>query len=624
MSLENKNTSAMSCAGFPLGSVLLAGWLLGRVQEPQESREPVPPAELVADLCGSCHGERRKGNVDLLAVLAARDPADGVLLRKAARRVAEGVMPPRREHGPDAEERAALAAWLRGEAVARELGAGPPPGASPLRRLTHDEYRRTVRALLGAEVDVTAFPGEGSGGEGFRNFAGTQRIPPVQFEAYLESAERSVEAFRARDAVGPRDGGDAASARRVLADFAGRAFRRPGDEEQVAPFLAYLDRRLSAGVDPSTALDECLVAVLASPSFLFRSEARGAAGEVVDDLELAVRLSYFLWSEPPDETLLTRAEEGTLTASLDAEVARLLEDPRSRALAENFTVEWLELDRLRTAADPDRSRFREFDARLRESMIAEVVLLFDGLLREERPLWDLLAADYTWVDSRLAKLYGLDASLLGDDGDRMQRVALPDAIRGGVLTTAAVLTLTSAPRRTSPVLRGKWILDALLGDPPAAPPPNVAPLPADEEKAGDQTLRQALEQHRSQAACAGCHARMDGLGFALEHYDPIGRWRDQIGDLPVDDRGTTAAAESIDGVLGVRALLGSRRPQFVETLTGRLLGYALGRELLPADRPVIDAITSEILAGEGSLRQLVAAIIRTPQFRARGRAPEDG
>ena len=322
-----------------------------------------------------------------------------------------------------------------------------------------------------------------------------------------------------------------------------------------------------------------LKAALVSPNFLYlverdRSDADGPYR--VSDHELACRLSYFLWSSMPDAELSDLADAGRLHEPevLEGQVRRMLADPKSRALAEDFAGQWLRVGNLAELAEPDKRLFPEFTPELRDAMAEEAVAFFHAIFREDRPVLDLLDSDYTFLNERLAKHYGID----GVTGPEFRRVALKDRNRGGVLGMAAVLTLTSYPRRTSPVLRGKWVLEELLGTPPPPPPPMVKALPADDRVRDGMTFRQRLEQHRKDANCASCHARLDPLGFGLENFDVLGRWRDEIKGEPVDASGELTTGEKFAGPAALKTILvESKRELFVRNLVERMLSYALRR-----------------------------------------------
>lgn len=406
------------------------------------------------------------------------------------------------------------------------------------------------------------------------------------------------------------------AARRILAPLAERAFRRPVAPEEVERLLGLFDLADGQGESFEAAMKVPLLAVLVSPHFLFRIERDGPPGtprgvRPLDDWELATRLSYFLWSSMPDEELFALARQGRLRdpKTLDAQVDRMLRDPRARALSENFALQWLQLRRLEIHA-PDPKRFPAFTEKLREAMRREVELFFDEIVREDRSVLTLLDADFTYVNEVLARHYGM----AGVQGDSMRRVSLQDPRRGGVLMMAAVLTVTSNPTRTSPVKRGKWVLEALLGTPPPPPLPDAGELKDEPEGAERLTVRQRLELHRADPNCANCHKRMDPIGLGFENYDAIGRWRDSEGRLPLDVSGTLADGTSFNGPVELKKILLGRRDDFVRNLIEKMLTYALGRGVEYYDVPVVKGIQKSMAAQGYRFSALVKGVVRSYPF----------
>ena len=291
----------------------------------------------------------------------------------------------------------------------------------------------------------------------------------------------------------------------------------------------------------------------------------------------------------------------------------MLRDPKAQVLAEQFTGQWLGTKTLATTSHPDRNRFPQFNDALRNAMMAEPVEFFAALLRDDASLLQLLDAKFTFVNTDLARLYGL-ANVTATN---FVRVALPDRRRGGIVGMAAVLTKTSYPLRTSPVLRGKWILEEVLGTPPPPPPPLVKTLPADDQKREGLTFRQQLEQHRKDANCAGCHSRMDPLGFALENFDAIGAWRDQVGGQPVDASGVLVNGDPVDGIIGLKEALLARKQLFLRHLAGKMLAYGLGRGLEYYDSPAVKQITERVAASDYRATTLILEVVRSYPFQWR-------
>lgn len=584
---------------------------------------------LLEQHCFDCHdADSSKGGVNLAPYLTERDiHLDPRRWETITRLIRDREMPPpNRRRLPTPEERDRLADWLTESLRNIDYDLIPKdPGHKLIHRLSRLEYNNTVRDLFGVtNRPADAFPADGSGGGGFDNNASALFIPPILMEKYLAAAgEVLAVADRARIILHEPRGwaGERWAARATLHDHAFRAFRRPVEPAELDALQRLFRRTRAAGADYDEALSTALRAVLVSPSFLFRIERdHGVDGPYrISDWELASRLSYFLWSSTPDDELLAAARAGRLSdpAGLRAEVRRMLADPRARTLADNFTGQWLQTRLLATGTAPDPRRFPEYTPALRDAVMREPVEFFAGLLRDGRPLTDLLDADYTWADATLARHYGLAAPAEG-----WARVPLPDdRRRGGVLTMAGVLTLTSYPQRTSPVLRGKWVLEEILGAPPPPPPPNAGGLPPNDGVVEGLTFRERLEKHRREPACAACHARMDPIGFALENFDPIGRWRDQLGGRPVDAGGSLPSGEHFDGPAELRAVLAARRDEFVRNLTEKMLAYALGRGLEYYDIPAVKKITDRLATAGWCAEELIHAVAESYPFQHRRDEP---
>ena len=378
-------------------------------------------------------------------------------------------------------------------------------------------------------------------------------------------------------------------ARRILSSLASQAYRRPAADEEVRALMAFY-REGRRGGDFMAGLQDALSGLLASPNFLFRAEqdpahiAPGAAYRI-SDLELASRLSFFLWSSIPDKTLLDLAEQGRLhqPAVLDRQVERMLADPRSKALVDNFVGQWLLLRNIEST-EPSEPLFPDFDDELRASLEQETTLFVNDQIQRNRSVAELLSARYTFLNERLARHYGI----AGVFGTRFRRVDLPaDSPRGGLLGQGSLMMVTSYPNRTSPVLRGKWVLDSLLGTPPPQPPPNVPALKDTGDGGKPATVRARLEEHRKNPVCAACHSSMDPLGFALENFDATGKWRTTDAGAPINSSGVLPNGTKFEGPTGLRDALLARKEQFVQAMTEKLLAYALGRQLEAYDMPAV-------------------------------------
>ena len=412
-------------------------------------------------------------------------------------------------------------------------------------------------------------------------------------------------------------------ARQILSTLGRRGFRRPVTEADLGPLLAFYKSGRKEG-DFDQGIEKALAAMLVSPDFLFRVEqdppgaAPGTAYRI-SDYELASRLSFFLWSSIPDDELLALAEKGKLRdrAMLEQQVRRMLEDSRSQALVSNFAGQWLQLRNLATVK-PDPQAFAEFDESLRRSFQQETEMFFESILREDRSVLDLLDADYTFLNERLAEHYGIPRIY----GSQLRKVALSDPNRGGLLGQGSILTVTSYPNRTSVVQRGRWILENLLGAPPPPPPPEVPELKPHAQDGRLLTMREQMEQHRVNPTCAACHSRMDPIGFAMENYDAVGKWRTKDAGSTIDAVGKLPDGAQFEGPAGLKKLLLTRyRDDFAATVAEKLLTYALGRGLEYYDKPAVRSINRQAAAANYRMSALITAIVESTPFQMR-RTPE--
>jgi hypothetical protein len=449
--------------------------------------------------------------------------------------------------------------------------------------------------------------------------------PPASAKASARSRRSSLENQASEDGC----------ARRILSTLARRAYRRPVSDAEVRTLVDFY-RAGRADGDFDLGVQRGLRRILSAPAFLFRVErepfdsARGtplagrgkpvAAGMPfkLAPLDLASRLSFFLWSSIPDDELLNLAVRGTLSdpAVLEPQVRRMLRDPRSQALVDNFASQWLKLGRL-AGVVPDVDESPDFDENLRAAMQQETRLFVASQLREDRSLIDLVGANFTYVNERLARHYQIP----GIYGSRFRRVEFADGVRGGLLGQASILTATSYPNRTSPVLRGRWLLESLLGAPPPAPPPDVPTLKENGADGERHSVRERLEAHRRNPGCAVCHVRMDPLGFSLENFDALGRWRDVSDGVPVDASASLPDGSRFDGINGLRALLVDHREDFVRTVTDRLLSYAIGRGTEPGDQPAVRKIVRDSAAQDHRWSATILGIVRSTPFGMSTSAP---
>jgi len=416
---------------------------------------------------------------------------------------------------------------------------------------------------------------------------------------------------------------ETACAKQILSTLERRAYRRPvadADLQDVMPF--YLEGRKDGSFDKG--IQQALERLLVSPQFLFRIErdppdiAPGTPFRV-SDLELASRLSFFIWSSIPDDELLNVAVQGKLKdpAVLDRQVRRMLADPKAEALVTNFAEQWLFLRNVQSVA-PDEATFPNFDDNLRQSFRRETELFFESVVREDRDVMDLITADYTFVNERLAKHYGIPNIY----GSQFRRVTQTNEARRGLLGQGSILSVTSVPTRTSPVIRGKWVLENLMGTPPPAPPPNVPPLKDQAQGGKILSVRQLLEEHRKNAPCSTCHAVMDPIGFALESFNAVGEYRTKDASGPIDASGQLADGTKIDGIAGLREALLKHPEYFVGTLTEKMLTYALGRPLEYYDMPVVRGIVQSASHNDYRFSSLITGIVKSEPFEMK-KALED-
>jgi hypothetical protein len=521
-----------------------------------------------------------------------------------------------------------------------------PPGLVPA-----SEYERTADAGLEVRVPVNA----GTRGIGIafvkrtaaaQEGPGPARLPAgSSADAFDQNAEMSVESVQIEGPFAARGPGDTPSrheifacrpasahdeepcARKILSRLARRAYRRPVTDRDVRTLLGFYRTGSKRGFEAGIGL--ALERMLVSPEFLIRIErdpdgVPPGAPYRISDLELASRLSFFLWSSIPDDELLDVAAQGKLgnPDALEQQVRRMLRDPRTQALITNFAGQWLYLRNVGSVT-PDPDLFPEFDRNLRDAFQRETELFLDSQLREDRSVVDLLSANYTFVNERLARFYGIPNVY----GSHFRRVTLSDNARAGLLGHASILTVTSYATRTSPVVRGKWLLETILGSPPPPPPPNVPPLKENGEGGAPPTsVRQRLEEHRKNPVCASCHARMDPLGFALENFDAVGQWRTTDANIAINASGVFPDGTGFAGPAEFRRALLSHRDEFVATLCEKLLTYALGRGVEYYDMPAIRKIMRGSAPAEYRWSSLVLGTVTSMPFQmraAQGRPTDD-
>lgn len=625
----------LKLSSFLLMFLLCSRFLWGYQSDAMEPRAVVPGEShftthvgpFLAKYCNDCHsGDEPEGGVDFAQFQKSSNiQKDFDLWEKAQRLIQEKQMPPVDSVQPTGEEVIAILDALGLELSTFDCSSTKHPGRVTIHRLNKAEYNNTIRDLLGLDLNLAKdFPADDVG-NGFDNIGDVLTIPPVLFEKYLAAAETVAERAwadpEARSQIvrhqAESDAERLALVTQNLNEFCERAYRRPLSAEEL--------QRLSGlslyALQQTSPLEEIyqtgVSAILANPNFLFRVEEDPTDDDEdgireLNDFELASRLSYFLWSSLPDEELFQLAKRGELKQHevLKSQALRMLGDPKARALVDNFAGQWLQLRDLPRLA-PDPEKFPQYNRELQQAMRAETELFFASLMKENRSVLEFLKADYSYVNERLAVHYGIS----GVQGDAFQRIDLPPG-RRGVITHASILMLTSNPTRTSPVKRGKWILDNILAEPPPPPPANVPELEAGGESLG--SLREQMEQHRANESCAVCHRRMDALGFGLENFDAVGGWRDHDGRFAVDSSGAMPSGREFHGAAELmKILIDEKKTEFCRCLTKKMLTYALGRGLESYDRCAVNEIVASLEKNDYRFATLITEIVASDPFTMR-------
>lgn len=589
---------------------------------PEELNKTLTP--FVGKYCISCHsGPTPDGDtrLDHLNEGTAFTP-ESKLWKQMAKKIRSGQMPPPTETKlPTKAETEQILKWMDQFRPVEDLQAS---ANSPrvISRLNGAEYDNTIRDLFGINLTVADdFPSDPVD-EGYDNNARALILTPILFERYRKAAKRISRFVIANPAAHAKlfvckieNPNERACAQRILVQIASRAFRRPVEAADTEPLLKIYD--LGEVEGPDKGIQLALEAMLLSPNFLYRIE-KDTDGNLhpVDQFELASRLSYFLWSSMPDEPLFALAKSGTLLNHLDEQVLRMVRDPKVQGLTANFAGQWLQIRPLK-ALTPFREVFRPFSDELRESMFKETYLYFHKLLESGGSALELIDSDYTYVNERLARIYGIKGVKF--NGEKFRKVKVADGKRGGVITQASVLTATSNPTSTSPVKRGQWVLTSILCDPPDDPPPGAPPIEREIDGEGKiLSARKQLEVHRKAKACAGCHSKMDPLGFGLENYNGIGVWRDEDEDFPVDSKGELGGV-AFTTPKELKAMLVGKSDQFLKCLTKNLLTYALARGYQDSDAALVSNIVEGAKPSNYALSQLVLGVVKSDAFKMRKR-----
>ena len=602
---------------------------------------------IIRDRCVECHkGDKPDGEFDLSKFDSGKRASRKMdVWSEVGKRIRLKEMPPDGSPQLSDEQKANFHRWLDArpnQDLCSQLATDQTQswyrGFVMSRRLTRTEYLNAIRDLVGIPVAPQfEIPSDGSGGEGFDTNGDSLFTSPIHIEQYVAIASNVIDA--ALPASGPMDESDQSKRIRdarqrllqndpehellegdaiksVVATFARRAWRRPVGDDEVARLLSLFEAAKKRGASLVEAVREPLKAILVSPHFLFVVETETAAGGVqrLTQHQLATRLALFMWSSVPDEELLRSADDGMLDTKdqVLAQTRRMIHDPKARALGENFGMQWLGLTNFLSGVRPDHEVYPEYDESLAKDLYEEAILFVSNVFREDRSLLDLIDAKYVNVNGQLARHYGLDLPIDAP----WQRLDTMDRRHGGVITLGAALMTASYPRRTSPVLRGRWVLQEILGGRVPPPPPNV---PALEDAKLDKamTLRERLEIHRQNPDCAACHNRMDPLGFGLENFDGLGRWRETDEGLAIDSSGKLPSGESFTGPGELKQILLNRSDEFEKHFVKKLLGFSLGRELNKFDDCVIKDCLDRLKAEEHRASTVIETIVVSYPFQHR-------
>ena len=566
----------------------------------------------VKQYCAECHGDRPKAGLNLK--VAVRKPGDPAFSRKWMECIANvnaHDMPPDDADQPTEDERQR---FLDSLAKLKYLSSRDP-GPFVIRRLTKSEYGNTLHDLLGVDASIAAELPNEVAGEGYMN-----SLSPLQSEQYLSIANAALQKMPT-EAQQRLLGDKNTAVREVARTLARRAYRRPPTEAELDVLIRIFDLGRTNKLDHTASLRLMLKAVLVSPQFLFITPAKDAEASqkivLLDDYQLAARLSYLLWATMPDAELSELADAGKLhePAVLKAQTKRLLADPRARALFDGFGAQWLGLSELKDKTF-DPAKFPQMTGEMRSAMVEEARQFFESIVRENRSVVSFVDSDYTFLNGTLATLYGMEKTITGP---QMRQVKLTNPNRGGILGMPGILATTSFPNRTSPVNRGVWVLEQVLGEhvPPA--PPNVPTLEKqDQKKVGNLTLRQRTELHRTNAVCNNCHKILDPIGFGLENFDAIGRWRDEDDTGgKIDAAGELPGGKHFSSPKQLKTLIAARKDDLTRNLAEKLLAYALCRKLGGYDEIVVDRMMKTITKDGYKMQTLITEIVTSYPFTNR-------
>ena len=590
-------------------------------------RDRVTP--FIKTYCIGCHSNKRPTEAGVNFSPALKSPGHAAFSeqwKKAVARVKAHDMPPDyMDKQPTAEDREMFSVWL----AKIKFLSPKDPGPFVIRRLTKTEYGNTLRDLFGVDPAIADELPEEVSGEGYLN-----SLSPLQMEQYLSIAQKVLDQVLAPEGAPPtkmqkrllgeppaHEKDARAAARRVAQSLTRKAYRRPPSEAELEVLLKVFDLGKQNNLNDRESIRLMLKAMLVSPQFLFITPAEEVKPDVeivrLDDHQLASRLSYLLWATMPDDELMALADSGKLhePSILKAQVKRLLMDSRSRALFDGFGAQWLGVGNLQSKTfDPDK--FPQMTGEMRLAMYDEVRLLFESIVRENRSITGFIDSDYTFLNENLATIYGLEKTVTGS---KMRKVRLSDRNRGGILGMPGVLAATSFPNRTSPVKRGVWVLEQVLGEHVPSPPPDVPALETQDEKTvANLTLRERTELHRKNPVCANCHKILDPIGFGLENFDAIGRWRDRDDNgEAIDVTGELLDGKRFRGPGELKTMIAGRLDDVSRNLVERLLAYALCRKLEGYDEIVVDNLMQDIARDGYRMQTLISAVVTSYPFTHR-------
>ena len=640
--------------GYSILFLLVGALLTFPVVAQHPEQNPIKKIRpILEEHCFPCHHDtKRSAGISLKNIFMGINDTKALIVRdgkvwmNVVKQVQSGAMPPRGQPQMTQAENDTLVKTIS-KILYTSLNANNP-GRVVMRRLSHTEYQYSVFSLVGVSYDAPAkFPADGSGGAGFDNFAGTLFLTPLKMERYYEAAEEILDEAHANKGlwrnlvpesyrkswwrrfsdwvasiftdVDPSEGAVSAASD-VIVPFATRAYRRFLAQEENEKLLG-LFRKVYEGIDAEDrydlAIKETLKAVLVSPNFLYRYEEELPVPidhpYPISNFELASRLSYFLWSTLPDEELFQAAYHNDLqdASVLTRQVRRMLKDPKAKNFSESFVTQWFGISRLRENNPVDPERFPEMTPSLRDAMYQEPVEYFYYVLTGSRNFLDLIDSEYTFLNEELANHYRIE----GVKGKEIRRVILNDRKRGGVLGMGSVLATTSMPLRTSPVLRGKWVLEEILGTPPPPPPPDAGDLPEEASTNKNASIRDLLTAHRANPTCAGCHQKMDPIGFGLENYDPTGRWRNSYGDKPIVAWDTLPSGEVFSGPIELKKILLSKEDEFARTLSEKMFIYATGRNVGFVDELYLQRLVKNLKENRFDTEKFIIELVNLEPFR---------